>query len=172
MRWGDKNRHTCRSSYPVNVFVIICHLQNAFVIVSQHRECICCCLNCKQSVILEFIFSWGVRPQWQWQCCSSLCLWEFYFFKFYCESLAENQPLLAIKFFLRSCNWLPVLMMRKRACVYFHEVFGLASPHKNQHARQLISTLKMSHKHNNKDLSQLQWPSPGMRVNTMCINSN
>ena len=41
----------------------------------------------------------------------------------------------------------------------------------HQHTRELISARKMSHKHNNKDLSRLGWLLTGMRVNTRYIKS-
>ena len=41
----------------------------------------------------------------------------------------------------------------------------------SQHARELITAWKTSHKHNNKDLSRLWQLSPGMHVNTRDMNS-
>ena len=41
----------------------------------------------------------------------------------------------------------------------------------NTEIRELISARNTSHKYNNKDLSRLRYLSPGMRVNTKCINS-
>ena len=43
--------------------------------------------------------------------------------------------------------------------------------YQNQNTKELISPRKMSHKHNNKDLSRLRQLSPGMRVQTQYINA-